>query len=71
MRKKNIASSGYTPVQAGRIVPPSDDEAQADTTPETPAKGRTGKGRTVNMRGGNARVGVQADTIVGNINIQM
>ncbi|MDP4501106.1 hypothetical protein [Nonomuraea turcica] len=71
-KKTNIAKSGYTPVQVGRVVPPGDNETQSDTNPETPKPPRkTGKERTVNMQVGRGRVGVQADTIVGDINIQM
>lgn len=66
MRKTNIASSGYTAVQVGRIVSPSEDDEQ-----EAPAEGPATKGRTVNVRSGNARVGKQADVIVGDLNIRM
>lgn len=69
-KKTNIASSGYTPIQAGHIGP-SDDETRTDT-PEAPKPTRkTGQGRTVNVQSGKGRVGVQADTIVGDITIQM
>lgn len=66
MRKTNIASSGFTAVQVGRIVPPSDEDELEPGPKQKPAKGRT-----VNVRSGNARVGLQADAIVGDLNIRM
>lgn len=57
MRKTNIATGGFTAVQVGRIVPadetPAPEETDTDTTP----------GTVVNIKGGNARVGRQAEWI--------
>ena len=68
MGKTNIASSGFTPVQVGRIVPPGDED---EPQPEPAPKQQPAKGRTVNVRSGNAKVGKQADIIVGDLRIRM
>jgi hypothetical protein len=64
MGTTNRASSGWTAIQVGRVLPPADDDDQEpQATPERPAA----KGATVNIRTGNAKVGVQADEITGDI----
>lgn len=71
MGKINIATSGYTPVQVGRILPPEtpevntpEDDAPEEKTPKAP-------GTVTNVRAGNAHVGVQADVIHGGLNVRM
>lgn len=63
MGKKNIASTGFTPVQVGRVV----DGEKA----KKPAKAETGEGAVTNVRSGNAKVGRQDDVITGGLNIRM
>jgi hypothetical protein len=69
MAKKNVASSGFTAVQAGNVVPPSKD---AGTKPAKPAKApKKGSGGATNIATGNARVGVQTDEVRGGLTIRM
>ncbi|WP_246268833.1 hypothetical protein [Nonomuraea typhae] len=65
----NRASSGFTAVQVGAIRGKNDPKKTADK-PATPAEDKPSKG-AVNVRSGNARVGVQADAVVGNITISI
>lgn len=62
MGKKNIAT-GRMAVQVGRVVPadeaPAPEETDIGTTP----------GTVVNLKGGSARVGRQADVITGGIRL--
>lgn len=78
-KKTNIASSGYTAIQVGGVIPsdgkdgpviPPGRKDEPHRRPAEPPR-KPGKGQTVNVRRGNARVGVQADTIVGDITIQI
>jgi hypothetical protein len=63
--KRNVASSGFTAVQVGRIVPA---EGQADA-PSPPKPAKSG---VVNVRAGNAKVGLQIDgDHVGDLNIHI
>lgn len=64
--KTNVAKSGFTAVQVGRVVPPVEGEDAVPAAPKKPAKGST-----TNVQSGNARVGVVANTIVGDLNIRM
>jgi hypothetical protein len=68
MGKKNVASSGFTAVQVGRVVPPGEED-ETKAPKQEPA--RRGKGATVNVRSGQAVVGVQADMVVGDITVVM
>jgi hypothetical protein len=66
--KRTVASSGFTAVQVGRIVPA---EGQADAPPP-PKPAKSGKRGVVNVRAGNAKVGVQIDgDHVGDLNIHI
>ncbi len=68
MGKTNHASSGFTPVQVGRIVPRDE---ETDEPAEQPKPKPRRSGRVVNVREGNATVGEQADVIVGDLHIRM
>lgn len=65
---KNRASSGFTAVQVGKIVPA--DEASA---PKEAKKGKEpkGGGGVTNVISGNASVGITAETIEGGVIIVM
>lgn len=75
MRKTNIASSGFTAVQVGRIIPEGSKDQPRVIPPgdkdETQPKRPAAKGKAVNVRSGNAKVGKQADVIVGDLHIRM
>lgn len=66
MGKTNHTSSGYTPVQVGRVVP-ADEAPKGKAAPPKEVK----RGTTTNIRSGNAKVGRQADTVTGNVTIVM
>jgi hypothetical protein len=72
--KVNVATSGYTPVQAGRVV---GDKKAAEKARKAVENARqaieqdTTNGTVRNITTGNARVGCQADVIVGDLHIRM
>ncbi|MER5420292.1 hypothetical protein [Streptosporangium roseum] len=68
MGKKNIASTGFTPVQVGRVV--DGEKAKKPAKAEKPAKAAD-EGTVTNVRSGNAKVGRQADEIHGGLTIRM
>ncbi|MGW4801501.1 hypothetical protein ACWEPC_54705 [Nonomuraea sp. NPDC004297] len=67
MGKTNVANGGYTAIQVGHVGTPDEAETATDHEPTPPHK--DGKGRTANVQAGRARVGAQADTIVGDITV--
>lgn len=68
MVKKNVTSSGFTPVQVGRVVD-GEKAKKPEKKAEKPAPEETGEGTVTNVRSGNARVGKQAGTITGGIRL--
>ncbi|MEU4576091.1 hypothetical protein [Nonomuraea sp. NPDC023979] len=70
MRKPNVATGGLTPIQAGQILPADPDAKPTVLETETEEQDRnTGPVTVQNIRSGNAYVGLQADTIQGEIRI--
>ncbi|MGW4798296.1 hypothetical protein ACWEPC_38345 [Nonomuraea sp. NPDC004297] len=69
MRKTHIASSGFTAVQVGRVVPA--DESADGGTVEAPTPARRRGGGVRNVRAGNARVGLQAGIVAGDIEVHL
>ncbi|MFI6388688.1 hypothetical protein [Nonomuraea sp. NPDC050540] len=59
---KNTARSGFTAIQVGSVGPK--DAKKAKNKPEA-------KGSVVNVCTGGARVGVQADVVVGDLTIDL
>lgn len=70
--KKNVASSGFTAVQAGKVIPPGEGTETKPAQAAKPAKKpKKGRGSATNIVTGNARVGVQTDEVHGGLTIQM
>lgn len=63
---KNVASSGFTAVQAGRVT---GQKAPKPAKVELKDDSDSGDGKVVNMQSGNAKVGVVTDTVNGNITV--
>lgn len=71
MSQDNIASSGYTAMQVGRVLPADEHTGEADAKTKS-KKSKKDKGATfTNIVSGNARVGMQCDSIDGNLTINM
>lgn len=60
MGKINIATSGYTAIQAGSISKGKDKDLDAKIAKALKAA-QAAKGKVVNYKGPNARVGIQVD----------
>jgi len=68
MGRTNIASGGYTAVQAGRVTGKSTKPAKEAKGDKEAPESKDGA-RVVNVQSGNATVGVVADVVEGNINV--
>ncbi|MGP4104960.1 hypothetical protein [Nonomuraea sp. KM90] len=64
--RTNMATEGFTAIQAGEILPPS-----KGAKPKTSSKPGKGSGRVTNIQSGKGRVGLQAHTILGDLHIEM
>lgn len=74
--KVNVATSGFTPVQAGRVVGDKKAAEKARRAAEKAAKAAQDRrdaadGGVSNIVTGTAHVGCQADVIIGDLNIRM
>jgi len=67
MGKHNVTSGSWTPFQVGRVV---DSDEQAEK-PAKKSAAEKGGGSVTNVRSGNARVGLQADEVHGDLHIRM
>lgn len=64
----NEASSGYTPIMAGRVLGKSRQQIDNERPPREADSDDQGERTVRNVRTGNAKVGVQADVINGDVN---
>ncbi|MFC0866318.1 hypothetical protein ACFHYQ_28900 [Sphaerimonospora cavernae] len=71
MGKTNYTDSGHTTIQAGRIGPRGENDTREEKVKAAAEKAERAKAKVRNIKAGNARVGVQTDGVIGNVDIRL